>query len=77
MGQKVLCKTSSQPGTGGVSADSRGRQLPEARSALGTWEDVVSTGAGDQGLHMDSNSRSFPVQGESRKQVVEFSEGPL
>lgn len=44
MGQKVLCKTTSQLGTGGVGANSRGDQLPlpETRSALGTWEDVVS-----------------------------------
>lgn len=71
MGQKVLCKTASQPGIHGVGADRRGDRLPlpEPRSSLGTWEDVASRGAGDQGLQMYSSSgRSSPVQGASREQ---------
>lgn len=79
MGQKVLCKTASQPGIHGVSADSRRSRLPlpETRSTLGIWEDVASRGAGDQGLQMYSSSgRSSPVQGASREQGTQFSEGP-
>lgn len=54
VGQKVFCKTSGQPSTHGVSADSRDSQLPlpETRVSPGHLG-----GVGGGGLLMYSNSR--------------------